>query len=212
MPSPLVLDLVLDLALALQAAAVPPASDARSASAGPLRPRLEIVEQGVEDRGGLVTSMRVLPVDMRLPAGFSVVYRSPGDAGSLMRGNGALFAVFPRSQYRRVAGGSVPLVPAGVVYSIGMPGRMNYPGGALSDHLSADEPDRAERSQARVDLRMRPKPAAPQALAAVPAAASAVDPMPPISEASRAGALSGPPPRPEPVIDLRLGPPVLVRE
>lgn len=208
--------------LVLQSAAVPPASDARSATAGPLRPRLEIVEQGVEDRGGLVTSTRVLPVDMRLPAGFSVVYRSPGDDGSLMRGNGALFAVFPRSQYRRVAGGSVPLVPAGVVYSIGMPGRMNYPGGALVDHSSTDEPGRAERSQSRVDLRMRPKPVAPETQASAPvsiqASASVVDPMspiseaPPISEAARATAPRSPQPRPAPVIDLRLGPPVLVRE
>lgn len=206
--------------LALNAAATPPAGDGKSASAGPLRPRLEIVEQGVGDRGGLVTSTRVLPVDLRLPSGFGVVYRSPEGDGNLMRGNGALFAVFPRSLYRSSAVGAIPVVPAGVVYSIGMPGPVSYPGGALQEKPAAGEQPEEERPTARIDLRMRPKPiASPHASGGeVPWSGShrdspaVVDPMPPISAAARARPSQEPAERPAPVIDLRLGPPVLVRE
>jgi hypothetical protein len=194
----------------------PPADSGRTASTGPLHPRLEVVEQGVADRGGIETSTRVLPVDLRLPTGFGVVYRSPEGDGRLMRGNGALFAVFPRSLYRRTAMGAVPVVPAGVVYSIGMPGGHDFPGGSLVREGEAQ----SSPSAGRVDLRVRPKPAAAPQPAEAARDPRPVDPMPPISDAARAARAEpadGTTPAPAPVVDLRLGPPVdcwfrLVRE
>jgi len=197
--------------LAALAAMNPPAEGGRSASAGPLRPKLEIVEQGVADRGGIETSTRVLPVDLRLPTGFGVVYRSPEADGRLMRGNGALFAVFPRSLYRRTGSGAIPLVPSGVVYSIGMPGGMDYPGGSLRDPGAPVAPPVA----GKVDLRVRPKATAANPVAESPGQprpGAPADQMPPISEAARAQPDAAPTQRAEPVVDLKLGPPMLVRE
>lgn len=89
---------------------------------GPGGETLEFVDAGFEDVGPLATSFRLEPEDLRLPTGFQRVYRVPGDPDKLMRGNGALFAVFPTSVYRRSARGSVPVAPAAVVYHFGVPG------------------------------------------------------------------------------------------
>ncbi len=98
------------------------ASRAGNAAAGQLHDKLEAIDAGRDDLGGHVTSFRLMPLDMRLPTAFQRVYRVPGDDSKLMRGNGALFAVFPQSAYRRVGGQDVPVVPPGTVYHIGMPG------------------------------------------------------------------------------------------
>jgi hypothetical protein len=196
------------IALALLATS-PPADTGRTVTGGPLHPRLEVVEQGVADRGGIETSTRVLPVDLRLPTGFGAVYRSPEGDGRLMRGNGALFAVFPRSLYRRTVIGAVPVTPAGVVYSIGMPGGHDFPGGSLARE---DDPQ-ALPSASKVDLRVRPKPATAVASSSeAPRGTRTLDPMPPISEVVRASPAGAAASAPGPVTDLRLGPPVLVRD
>ncbi|RLS67468.1 MAG: hypothetical protein DWH97_00635 [Planctomycetota bacterium] len=93
-----------------------------NAAAGQLHDKLEAIDAGRDDLGGHATSFRLMPLDMRLPTSFQRVYRVPGDESKLMRGNGALFAVFPQSAYRRANGQDVPQVPPGTVFHIGMPG------------------------------------------------------------------------------------------
>ncbi|MEY5060498.1 MAG: hypothetical protein RIS45_419 [Planctomycetota bacterium] len=204
--------------LPLIALAAPPAADAThrtTVQTSPIRPELEVVDQGVEDRGGFEKSLRVLPLDMRVPTGFQQVYRVPGREDLLMRGNGALFAVFPRSVYQRTPIGTIPLAPADVHFSIGMPGGFAYPGGFLHHESPAPDP----RIATRVDARIRPKAAASIADDDGSAPSSA-DEMPAISEApkaARSAARKGAPASAAPLrirslADLRLGPPVLARE
>lgn len=138
-------------ALIAVTASARPAPQSAPASAGALHPRLEPVEQGVGDRGGFQRSLRVLPLDLRLPSGFQQVYRVPGQADMMMRGNGALFAVFPRSVYRRTPLGTLPVAPPDTHFSIGVPGGFRYPGGWLD--RSRVEPD--PRIATRVDGRWR---------------------------------------------------------
>jgi hypothetical protein len=98
-----------------------------------------------------------------------------------MRGNGALFAVFPRSVYQRTPIGTIPLAPADVHFSIGMPGGFAYPGGFLHHESPAPDP----RIATRVDARIRPKAAASIA-DDDGSAPSSVEEMPAISEAPKA--------------------------
>jgi len=90
----------------------------------PSSPRLpgqpfEEVQQGVEDLGPLGESFEVPMSDLRVPTGFDRVYRAPG--GGLMRINGAIHAVFPRSEYVATPRGVTPIVPAGAVFYLGEP-------------------------------------------------------------------------------------------
>ena len=130
-----------------------------TAAAGVLRPQLEIVDAGREDIGPLATSLKSQPVDARLPTGFHRVYRVPGSDSLLMRGNGALFAVFSESVYD----GGRAILPPGTVYHLGMPNMLPQP--IHPDAVANDA--RANRTEsigdrigttvdARIDLRIRP--------------------------------------------------------
>jgi hypothetical protein len=211
---------------------LPPTVADPSVTVGPLRPRLQMLEAGIEDRGGIEKSLRVLPVDMRLPTAFQSVYRVPaagpfgGPAGatssdaSMMRGNGALFAVFPRSLYRRTVAGNIPLTPAGTVYHIGMPGGFNFPGGFLRDDVAPPDP----RIATLVDRRVRLIPidlapplqrgdvSATEFSFTQPSPAPAIDSTPAISEAARVNSSAAACAHPIAIADLKLGPPRLVRE
>lgn len=92
-----------------------------TAAAGVLQPRLEIVDQGTEDRDVMSATLRTDPTDLRLPTEFERVYRVPGSSSLLMRGNGALFAVFEQSVYRQTSRGVQVVAPPGTVFHIGMP-------------------------------------------------------------------------------------------
>lgn len=138
-----------------------------NAEAGPLRDDLEAVDPGIEDVSALGTSLRVPAHDARLPTGFQRVYRVPGQDGMLMRGNGALFAVFPESVYRRSPRGATPIAPPGTVFHIGMPGDVHHappppaaralaPGqvdGRVSTRVGPDAPAGAARIGAPIDGR-----------------------------------------------------------
>jgi hypothetical protein len=100
----------------------PPSRPQGNASAGMLHAPLRTLDPGREDVGALATSIRLEPLDLRVPTGFQRVYEVPGSDGELMRGNGALFAIFPRSSYRWIEGQLAPTVPPGTVFHIGMPG------------------------------------------------------------------------------------------
>ena len=138
-----------------------------TAAAGVLRPQLEIVDAGREDIGPLATSLKSQPVDARLPTGFHRVYRVPGSDALLMRGNGALFAVFSESVYDD----GRAVLPPGTVYHIGMPNMLPQP--IHPDALASDaQAGHAEsigvrigttvdarldsRLDSRSDLRVRP--------------------------------------------------------
>ncbi len=110
-----------------------------NAAAGPLRDELEIVDAGSEDVGPLGASLRKTATDPRMPTGFQRVYRVPGEDDKFMRGNGALFAVFPASVYQRTPRGFLPTTPAGTVYRIGMPGELHVAPRAASPRLLAPE-------------------------------------------------------------------------
>ncbi len=130
-----------------------------TAAAGVLHPPLEVVDAGREDIGPLATSLKSEPLDPRLPTGFHRVYRVPGSDSLLMRGNGALFAVFSESVY---ADGRA-ILPPGTVYHIGMPDmrpRSIHPDAlAANTHASSTNGSGNRIGQtidARLDLRVRP--------------------------------------------------------
>jgi|GEM_PF-1729292 len=84
------------------------------------------VDQGTADLGGLNTSNRLIPVDLRQPLDFRGLYRAPDQSGRLMRVSGGLSAVFSRSEYAASAGFIFPVIPAGTEYFIG-PMRVTTP-------------------------------------------------------------------------------------
>jgi hypothetical protein len=129
-----------------------------------MRDPLVLVDQGREDVGALGTSLRMEGVDMRLPAGFQRVYRVPGRDDLLMRGNGALFAIFPESVYRATRNGRVAVAPPGTVYSIGMPGALHtqpiappqptFAPGQFDGRVDGAMHARVDGSASRVDARV----------------------------------------------------------
>ncbi|MEY2795147.1 MAG: hypothetical protein RIR10_863 [Planctomycetota bacterium] len=130
-----------------------------TAAAGVLRPQLEIVDAGREDIGPLATSLKSQPVDARLPTGFHRVYRVPGSDSLLMRGNGALFAVFSESVYD----GGRAILPPGTVYHLGMPNMLPqpiHPDAVATDAWANRTESIGDRIgttvDARIDLRIRP--------------------------------------------------------
>lgn len=69
----------------------------------------------------LSTSLRHMQQDLRQPSGFRDVFEVPGHPDLLMRVNGEVYAVFPRSEYALVQSGIMPLIPANTVFYIGAP-------------------------------------------------------------------------------------------
>lgn len=92
-------------------------------------PLLQRVEQGVADIGPLSDTLREMDfqIDLRNPVGFSNVYRVPGRPDLLMRSSGAVYAVFPQSVYVQTEEGIAAKVPAGTIFSIGMPAPWSLP-------------------------------------------------------------------------------------
>lgn len=86
-------------------------------------PMLRRVDQAHADVSALSNSLREvnMAADLRDPMGFQYVYRLPGRDDLLMRVNGGVYAIFPQSEYVETKRGLTPVVPAGTVYSIGIP-------------------------------------------------------------------------------------------
>lgn len=140
-----------------------------TAAAGLLHDRLEVVEAGSEDVGPLSTTLRDDPFDMRVPTGFSRVYRVPGRDDLLMRGNGALFVVFDESVYRRTRRGTMPVVGDGAVFHIGMPGGLRFAPELPDAERAANAASTSERNgrlDRRIDGRVRDLDLAEQATVA----------------------------------------------
>ena len=77
------------------------------------------VDAGVEDRGALSTSLFVEPKDLRQNQSFERLYKVEGSEDVYVRKAGGLKAIFRSSQYAKIYGREVPIVPAGTVYVIG---------------------------------------------------------------------------------------------
>jgi hypothetical protein len=112
--------------------------------------KLEVLDQGLADVGPLGSSLRDLPADATsAPVGFQRVYRDPSDPERLMRGNGALRAIFPFSQYRQTRRGQVVLLPSATTFRIG-------------DRIDLTPPKRwdpfADSARERVDARVSTTP------------------------------------------------------
>jgi hypothetical protein len=78
------------------------------------------VEAGVEDRGSLSESLRTATLDTRQDQSFERLYKIEGSDGVYVRKAGGLYAVFKNSTYIDTQQGSIAIVPAGTVYSIGL--------------------------------------------------------------------------------------------
>ncbi len=91
-------------------------------------PGLIPLEAGFEDRDGMQVSTRVVAPDLRLPIGFQRVYAIPGDDEHFVRGDGAIFAVFPKGTYRGTASGGAPTLPPSTVFRFGNPTRDRWYG------------------------------------------------------------------------------------
>ena len=78
---------------------------------------LNRLDDSIDDVNALRTSLRNLPMGLRIPLGFSDVYEVPGRPGWRMRANGGLYAVFRESIYLM----GDPLIPNGAVFHIGPP-------------------------------------------------------------------------------------------
>ena len=86
---------------------------------------LRPIDATVEDINPLSSSLREMHSDLRQPIGFQNVYHVPGRDDLLMRVNGGIYAVFPESEYTvNRKGKTVPVIPAGTVFYIGLPGKL----------------------------------------------------------------------------------------
>lgn len=79
-------------------------------------------DQGTEDVGLLNDSLRLVPLDMRLPDDWGLLYRLDSTSGPLFaRRAGGVTAVFPQSTYAATRQGPIPLVPPDTIFVIGEP-------------------------------------------------------------------------------------------
>lgn len=80
------------------------------------------VDQGIEDVGVLNDSLRLMPMDLRIPDDWQQLYRLDSSRGPLFaRRAGGLTAVFPESDYADTASGAVATIPASTIFVIGDP-------------------------------------------------------------------------------------------
>ncbi len=127
------------------------ASTATAQTVSPLVP----VDQRIEDVSPLGLSLREMQPTLREPNNFQELYRFRGDDENLVRAQGGLYLVFPRSVYGTDKKGNVfPLVPPNTVFYIGPP-----PGWTVSSAMQAvvtNEVADAARINDRLDLRIAP--------------------------------------------------------
>lgn len=143
--------------------------------------RLVPIEQGVADRNAMSTSLRMMPSDLRQPSAFKEVYAVEGRPDLLVRGDGALYAVFPQSSYPRIMVKKKVItlvgVPPGTVYYIGRPDfrRVSTTGIRAAQPRHLDEEAQPVSSSA-VDTRV--VPTMPKSFADGITAAPLMDEMP----------------------------------
>lgn len=97
--------------------AAPPTSEGTPIQSSSQAVRLTPRDQMVDDQGALDVSLRRIEPGLELPSGYRHVYAL--SQGGLMRANGGLAAVFPKSIYVQTREGVIPDVPAGTRFVIG---------------------------------------------------------------------------------------------
>lgn len=107
-------------------------------------------DQGYEDVSPLQTSLRVVPDSPLVDDDFGRVYELEGSGGMLVRRQGAIWAVFPRSDYVSTPHGTAATIPPNTVFHIGEPA-------SPMEHASAPSQPRPNRIAPR--SRTRPVPA-----------------------------------------------------
>ena len=103
------------------ATADPPNTAPKSPANEPVSSPPVPLDQGVADQNPLSSSLRETQSGLREPSGFLQVYPVPGHPDLLMRINGGVYAVFPRSEYTAMHRRMLPLIPANTVFYIGAP-------------------------------------------------------------------------------------------
>ncbi|MFN7021373.1 MAG: hypothetical protein ACK4WH_08620 [Phycisphaerales bacterium] len=137
----------------------------------PAPPTFTPVDPGVVDMASNAASLRIIQIDQRIPTGFDQVYQvSPssalgarGERPIFARKSGALTALFPRADYKRVGGGLLaPVIPPGTRFVIGESGFAPSP---APTHVSSSAVDRRSINSARraADSSARPAAAEPPA-------------------------------------------------
>lgn len=147
----------------------------------------ERVDAGTGDVGPLSESLRVLPLDLRVSDGFENVYRVTGPDGQerFMRREGALTAVFPRSDYVMTEFGPYAVIPAGTWFMIGEP--LGAPNGSPGYGAVGVTPSALALLQ-RIDRRVGTRPGGGARVPGV--GPSALAPTPWRSERARAEAVT----------------------
>lgn len=117
---------------------------------------LKPLDQTVEDTSPLSRSLRHIERGLREPTAFEQVYRFSGREDMLVRIDGGIFALFPRSMYTPGENGTVPAIPAGTVFHIGYPdlelfGQVVASTGQSEHRVGGDPFD------ARLNLRVDPR-------------------------------------------------------
>ncbi|MEZ6242313.1 MAG: hypothetical protein R3B57_04650 [Phycisphaerales bacterium] len=151
----------------------------------------ERVDAGTSDVGPLSESLRMLPVDLRVSDDFENVYRVTDANGDerFIRRQGALVAVFPRSEYIPTGFGPMAAIPAGTWFRIGEPLDVTGGGGSHSAIASRQRIDRrvGQRPASVVDAR---SPRSTSTSSRKDAARSGEAPTPWRSERARGVAIS----------------------
>lgn len=107
------------------------------------RQRLQPVDAGVEDRSTLDVSLRNMQPELSaMPTGFSRVYVDPVDPEQYVRADGALYAVFPFSEYKRTKKGTLVLIPTSTIFRIGR--RAHFPMMQRPDPFMDAAPERID--------------------------------------------------------------------
>ncbi|MCA9284862.1 MAG: hypothetical protein KDA22_06600, partial [Phycisphaerales bacterium] len=96
-------------------------AQAPSEAGEPIEPWMERITPGGRDVGVLSDSLRKAPLEFAFPVGFSGIYKVRGRDDLFVRQNGAMYGVFPRSEYVRTKEGIVAVWPAGTAFFIGPP-------------------------------------------------------------------------------------------
>lgn len=137
---------------------------------------LQPIEQTIGDVDPLFVSQRILPIDLRLPSAFGRVYRVPGSRSTLggsaetppsvlgpgellMRVDGAVTAVFPRSVYVASGGSPQAVIPPSTVFYIG-PLPESFPGSATETGVASEPTPAGLRIDLSAQMLRRPQRAA----------------------------------------------------
>jgi hypothetical protein len=135
---------ILSAFIAGHASAQRPVVSPAQSNAPPQAPRR--VDQTVADINPLSASLRVMQPDQRQATGFFDVMEVPGRPDLLMRANGEVYAVFPRSEYVVVTGGIMPVIPANTIFYIGKPPSVEAIGKAFTTAMN----ERSTREETKI--------------------------------------------------------------